>query len=105
MSWSAYVDESRLCLRRLLCELDDARVGNIYLESREAKQNGRDLQLLAALRAENAITPRVRMDHPPGPREPLLWIPDLVAGTVGAARQGYPDYRDQLAGLLTVHEA
>jgi hypothetical protein len=95
----------QLCLRRLLCELGGAKVGNIYLESREAKQNGRDLPLLDALRAENAISPRGRMNHPARPREPLLWIFDLVAGAVGAARQSYPNYRDQLAGLLTVHEA
>jgi hypothetical protein len=49
------------------------------------QQNGRDLPLLATLRADNAISP----EGPDGPSalasEPLWWIPDLVAGAVGAA--------------------
>jgi len=92
----------RLCLRRLLCELDAAGVAQVHLEAREARQNGRDLQLLGALRAQQAIGPRIRMHHQPGPREPLLWMPDLVAGAVGAARQGRVAYRVQLDGVLTV---
>ncbi|MCA1672422.1 MAG: hypothetical protein LC799_09535 [Actinobacteria bacterium] len=75
----------RLCLRRLLCELDDAGVAQVHLEAREARQNGRDLQLLGVLRSQQAIGPTIRMYHPAGPTEPLLWVPDLV---VGAARQG-----------------
>jgi len=92
----------RLCLRRLLCELDAAGVAQVHLEAREARQNGRDLQLLGALRAQQAIGPTIRMHHQPGPSEPLLWMPDLVAGAVGAARQGRVAYRVQLDGVLTV---
>lgn len=92
----------RLCLRRLLCDLDEAGVGEVCLEAREAKQNQRDLQLLRALRAEKAISPAIRMAHPAGPLEPLLWIPDLVAGAVGAARQGRRGYLDQLSGQVTI---
>ena len=92
----------RLCLRRLLCELDAAGVAQVHLEAREARQNGRDLQLLGALRAQQAIGPTIRMHHQPGPSEPLLWMPDLVAGAVGAARQGRMAYRVQLDGVLTV---
>ncbi|GAB3720570.1 hypothetical protein GCM10027598_34230 [Amycolatopsis oliviviridis] len=29
--------------------------------------------------------------------EPLLWIPDIVAGAVRARRQGFRDYTDHLA--------
>lgn len=94
----------RLCLRRLLWELDDAGVVQINVEAREAKQNQRDRHLLDALRAERVLSATIKMDHPAGPREPLLWVPDLVAGAVGAARRGEPAYRDQLASLLTVVE-
>jgi hypothetical protein len=62
---------ARYSLRRLLCELDGAKVGNIYLESREAKQNGRDLPLLDALRAENAISPR-GLDGPARPSRAVV---------------------------------
>jgi hypothetical protein len=57
----------RLCLRRLLCELDAAGIAQVYLEARETRQNGRDLQLLDALPAQQAIGPTIRMHHQPGP--------------------------------------
>jgi len=95
----------RLCLRRLLCELDDAGVAQVHLEAREARQNGRDLQLLGVLRSQQAIGPTIRMYHPAGPTEPLLWVPDLVVGAVGATRQGRGAYRAQLDGVLTVLQA
>jgi len=75
------------------------------LEAREAKQNQRDLQLLGVLRAEQTISSAIRMAHPAGPLEPLLWIPDLVAGAVGAARQGHCGYLNQLSGQLTILDA
>jgi hypothetical protein len=45
----------RKCLEILLPELERAKVDRVYLEAREKKQNQRDVQLLAALRAQQVI--------------------------------------------------
>jgi hypothetical protein len=56
----------------------------------------------AVVRARQEISPNIRVDHESGPKEPLLWLPDVVAGAVVAARCGNPAYFEQLASLVTV---
>ena len=95
----------RKCLETLLPELESAKVDRVYLEAREMRQNQRDVQLLAGLRAQRVVGSALRLDHLPGPSEPLLWIADVVAGAVGARHHGNPVYEDVLAGLVTYHQA
>ena len=95
----------RLCLTRLLPELDRHGVPKVCLEARESKQNARDMQILAAMRARQEVGSRLRLDHQPGPQNPLLWVPDVVAGAVGSDRAGEPAYLERLAGLTTFYEA
>jgi hypothetical protein len=83
----------RLCMKQLLWELEQLGVGHAWLEARERKQNARDRRLLDQLRASRHMTAQLRMDHIPGPEEPLLWVPDAVAGAVVADRLGVPHYR------------
>ncbi|MGH3974929.1 MAG: hypothetical protein ACRDS9_16615 [Pseudonocardiaceae bacterium] len=90
----------RLCLRRLLCELDQAGVAQVVLERRQRRQDQADRQLLSALRS--AVRSGLRMAHAAGTGEPLLWLPDFVAGAV---RRGGHNYLDQLTGLVRVLEA
>jgi hypothetical protein len=94
----------RLCLRRLLCELDQTGVVQVVLERRQRRQDQADSQLLSALRAAKAVRSGLRMEHAVGDAEPLLWLPDFVAGAAGAARRGAHSYVDQLAGLVHVIE-
>jgi hypothetical protein len=95
----------RLCLGRLLPELEAAGVSDVYVESRQAKQNARDLQLLDVLRARRQVGPGLRMYHRPGRNDPLLWMPDVIAGAVGARYRGDRSYEDLLVGRLILHEA
>lgn len=95
----------RLCLARLLPELDRHGVPEAYLEARESKQNARDMQILSALRARREVGSQLRLYHQPGPQNPLLWVPDVVAGAVGADRAGEPVYLERLTGLTTFYEA
>ena len=81
----------RKCLEHLFWLLDtEYCVGNAILEARQAKQNAGDLQLLQAMRAAKTIGSSLRVDHVPGPKEALLWVPDIVAGAFNAARGGNP---------------
>ncbi|MFG1638592.1 hypothetical protein ACGFKX_27600 [Pseudonocardia alni] len=95
----------RLCLARLLPELDRHGVPEVYLEARETKQNARDMQILAAMRARREVGSQLRLHHQPGPQNPLLWVPDVVAGAVGSDRAGEPAYLERLASLTTFYDA
>jgi len=92
----------RLCLAELLVQLQARGVEQLYLEGREAKQNTRDRDLIGKLRAQRRLDGQLRMDHQPGPTNPLLWIPDIVAGAVGADLTGEPSYLDRIRHLTTI---
>lgn len=94
----------RKCLERFLPELDARDVEDVRFESREAKQNARDRQMLDVLRARHAVSSRIRISHTPGPSEPLLWIADTVAGAVAADRRGNPEYLELLRPKLHIIE-
>lgn len=92
----------RKCMERLLFELSAMGVHQVIMEGREAKQNCLDLNLLKALRSRKELSAELRIDHISGPGEPLLWLPDILAGSVVAARCGDSRYLDQLVPLVTV---
>lgn len=81
----------RHCLERLLMELDAWGAHRVYLESRLKTQNRLDARLIAAAHAKGYISRQLWMDHQLPSTEPLLWIPDIVAGAVGDAHLGSPD--------------
>jgi len=76
----------RVCLRRMLFELVELGVAHVVAESRGSADDRRDRNLLDALRAQKQIPSALRLDHMPGPLEPMLWIPDVVAGAITASR-------------------
>jgi len=95
----------RQCLRRLLWELQEAGVTRVWLESRTASLNARDHAAVEAWRAQHVIGGDLRVDfaQPYGPAgEVLLWLPDIVAGAVSAARgDGDERYLTALEPILT----
>lgn len=95
----------RLCMARLLPELHAAGVTDVYLESREKKQNTGDMELLNGLRRQKALTSDLRIYHVPGPNDALLWVPDVVAGAMGSQLAGEPAYLDMFATTLVVYDA
>jgi hypothetical protein len=90
------------CLATLLAELDVAGVDLLVLEARQQSQNNQDLRSVARLRSARHVSSRLRVEHVPGPAEPLLWIADIVAGAVGAARAGNSENLTTIAGLVHV---
>lgn len=95
----------RLCLWRLLVELDAADVESVCLESRHRRQNDHDLQLLSVMRARRELGSALRMYHEPGPANALLWLPDVVAGAAGARYRGNDCFLDRLSARTTFYEA
>jgi hypothetical protein len=94
-----------LVLGELLTELHDAGVDHVWMESRRPNQNMSDLQAVNVFRIQRRIGARLRVDHalPVGPRgEPLLWVPDIVAGVVNGGDLGYRDRLDRVLHEITV---
>jgi hypothetical protein len=90
------------CLATLLSELDAAGVDRLVLEARQQTQNNQDLRAVAALRSARRLSPAVRVEHLPGPAEPLLWTADIVAGAVGAALAGDREHVTVISDLVQI---
>lgn len=75
----------RICMELMLVELDRRGVRQVRVESRKVSQDARDLKLLDAVRSKRLVSAGLRLDFALLTVEPMLWIPDAVAGAVGAA--------------------
>jgi hypothetical protein len=76
----------RLCLRRLLWELEQFGVSHLRLDARRPGQDTADRAAIAAWRAQQVIGSELRVDHVSAREEPLIWMADIVAGAVTTAR-------------------
>lgn len=85
----------RKTLERFVPELEVLGCAHLVLESRGPADDHRDRVMLDALRARRLST-SLRLDHTPGPGEPLLWIADAVCGAVTADRTGDSRWLDAL---------
>ncbi|QWB25010.1 MULTISPECIES: hypothetical protein [Streptomyces] len=86
----------RKCLARVVWELDQRGVTRLVAESRERKQNGRDVKAVGYLRSSGMVSSALHMLHEPGPCEPVLWVADCVAGAAAAGRSGKSHQFDAL---------
>ncbi|MFT3872233.1 MAG: hypothetical protein QM714_06230 [Nocardioides sp.] len=78
----------RLCMELLILELNRLGVSQVWVESRKARQDQRDLRMLDAVRSTGLIDMTLRMDFVQPFAELMLWVPDAVAGAVGSDRRG-----------------
>jgi hypothetical protein len=77
----------RQCLLRLIWELEEARVPHLWLDDRRPHQNADDLAAVAAWRASRVLpTPGLKVDFVDAAVNPLVVLPDIVAGAVGSAQ-------------------
>jgi hypothetical protein len=88
----------RLCMTQLLWELLRRNVTDVLFESRRPAQDREDqAHILHATQAQHLEPGLVyAFDH--ARNEPLLWLPDLVAGAVNRARFDAHDCCLQLLG-------
>ncbi|MCF4120280.1 hypothetical protein L1785_04735 [Antribacter sp. KLBMP9083] len=78
----------RLCMERLLHELEKLGVTRVWLESRTESLNRSDIRLVDAVRNKGRISPSTHVDFANPTVEPMLWVPDAVAGITAHARGG-----------------
>lgn len=75
----------RICMESMLMELDRCGVRQVWIESRKRSQDLKDLKTLDAVRSKDLLDADLRLDFARPKAEPMLWIPDAVAGALGAA--------------------
>lgn len=93
----------RQCLEALLFHLDAAGIEQVWLETRGATADRRDIAAIDRFRARQIIGHAIRVDHAHPSAEPLLWLADAIARAVSAAEGGDPTYRAVIASMLTEH--
>jgi hypothetical protein len=92
----------RHCLDRMFCELDQLGVTSAVFESRGAKDDRRDLEMLQFMRGRKAVSSRLRIEHKPGPAEAMLWLADAACGAVVKHRVGDSSYLTTIqSGIIT----
>jgi hypothetical protein len=90
------------CMEALLSELEAQGVTQVWLEARTPSLIRRDMRLVDAIRSQRRITPAIRVDTARPRDEPMLWLPDAVAGAVRADRQGQPEYLDLIGPVQQI---
>jgi len=94
----------RCCLERLLFELGKCGVTEVWLESRSAAPDRRDIKLVDSARNKGLMPLELQVRFGRPKEEPMLWIPDAVAGAVTAAELGDPRWLLVLAEILDRHD-
>ncbi len=90
------------CMERLFYELGLRDVTRAWIESRTPELNERDRTLVARLRSRGALPAGLFVDFEVPSVEPMLWVPDAVAGSVGMARKSIDlDIRASMAEMIT----
>lgn len=82
----------RICMETLMPYLAAMGVDHVSLEARTPSLNDRDLKQVQAMRGKQLIPTALRINIAQPSTEPMLWIADIIAGVVGAARKGNPQY-------------
>ncbi|MEU0521718.1 hypothetical protein [Streptosporangium sp. NPDC006007] len=92
----------RKCLEALFRELDSLGCTHVMLESRGPADDKRDRQMMQHMRKSKELASGLHLSHEPGPKDPMLWIPDVLCGAVGQARVGESKYLDRISSRVTV---
>lgn len=83
----------RKCLETLLPHLEQMGVTQVVMEQRTPTLVAKDQRMVVAIRGKQLIGSGLRVDTARPKEEPMLWLPDAVAGALGAARDaGQPEY-------------
>jgi hypothetical protein len=83
----------RKCMEILLPHLEAIGVTRVVMEERTSSLVAADRKMLTAVRGKRLITDALRVEMGRPKDEPMLWLPDAVAGAFGAARdRGRPEW-------------
>lgn len=88
-----------LCIERMLWDLREMGVSEIVFESRDRGDN-KDARTIANAQRAGVVAKTVRYRFERPEREPILWIPDAIAGAASAQVAGETPYLDQVPEVL-----
>lgn len=91
----------RICLETLLPELALMGVTQVFMEARTPSLMRKDSRHLSTMLGRKIIGPDLRVSNARPLEEPMLWLPDAVAGAVSAARAGQDQWIQQLRHTVT----
>jgi len=91
----------RICMETLLPTLEQLGVSRVSLEARTQSLIRKDREQVANLVGKKLISPALRVGTARPLEEPMLWVPDAVAGAVGADRLGNPEWLDVIRHTVT----
>ncbi|MGB8019922.1 MAG: hypothetical protein WCF04_01700 [Candidatus Nanopelagicales bacterium] len=94
----------RLCMEVLLPRLGNLGVNLVWLESRTPALNQADSRMVRALRGKQLIPRALRVESARPTEEPMLWIPDALAGAVNAARNDDPRWLNVMRQTVEIIE-
>ena len=95
----------RVCLTRLLWELQQRHVDDIVFETRQEHRDREDRAHVLHAQKAGHVSAALHYAFAGPLQEPLLWLPDLVAGAVAYARGGDHHYLDVLGADVAVVDA
>ena len=81
--------------------LEQLGVSQVFLEARTQTLIRRDREQVANLVGKKLITSALRVGIARPLEEPMLWVPDAVAGAVGADRLGNSEWLDTIRDSVT----
>lgn len=93
----------RKCMEPFLTSVEDYGCNWLMLESRGPADDKRDRDLLDTMRAKHQ-SGGLRLNHKPGPEEPLLWIPDALCGALTSSRTGEGRWLEEIEERIHITE-
>jgi hypothetical protein len=94
----------RCCLERILYELAGIGVTDVLMESRSPAPDRRDVRLVDSARNKGILPAGLLVNFARPTEDPMLWIPDAVAGAVTADVLGERRWMLALSEILTRHD-
>jgi hypothetical protein len=92
----------RKCMERLYWRLTQRRSHHVIMEGRGHAGNKEDLDMVNALRAQQALPDEMRVEWADPLTDELLWLPDIVAGVVATAATGDTELLEILGSRLII---
>lgn len=93
------------CLEQLLFDLGQRGVASAWVETRGPALDRADLKRVDAFRSRGVLPRDLHVGFGQPATEPMLWLPDILAGAVGVAvREGDRSLLNTFAPALAIRE-
>jgi hypothetical protein len=92
-----------LCFKKLMWDARMEHISGITFESRQPHNDQIDRATIIGLQRSRIAPSSLVYDFKTPVDEPLLWLPDVMAGAIAASTTGNDLYADSLEGIRVKH--